>query len=59
MTNITKEELEELIHRVESTSYYKPYIFIGTKEMIKKYEEYISYLEKYKNFIQKEKKIDN
>ena len=52
MTNITKEELEELAHQVESTSYYKPYIFIGTKEMIKKYEKYMSYLEeKYKNYL--------
>lgn len=42
MTNITKDELDELINQVKATDY-KPYIPILTKEMIKKYKKYISY----------------
>ena len=37
MTNITKDELDELINQVKVTDY-KPFIFIGTKEMIEKYK---------------------
>ena len=41
MTNITKDELDKLINQVKATDY-KPFIFIGTKETIRKYKEYIS-----------------
>lgn len=54
MTNITKDKLDELINQVKATDY-KPFIFIGTKEMIEKYKEYISHLGNIRILIQKER----
>lgn len=57
MTNITKEKWEELIDQVKATDY-KLQIFIGTKEMIEAYKDYISHLGNVKVLIQKTEEVE-
>lgn len=53
MTNIIKDELDELINQVKATDY-KPYTLILTRNMIEKYKEYMSHLGNIRILIQKE-----